>query len=278
MCPVLSQHAMIKKIVGNTHGTAKSPAGEIIRDISEEMQQEFLTSNGVDRYRSLTASALYISKRTRPDILLAVNKLCRHGQNPTRGDELKLDRLLKYLSATRDNVLVIQANSLQIEAYIDASWAMEEDRKSTTGAIIMIGGAVIWSKSIRQLIITKSSFEAELVALSDMVSMVLWVSLMMADLGYGNGVPVVYQDNQSTIKVAQKGLSNNTNTKHIDIRYMWVQEVIKQKKIVVKYKKTDEMIADGATKPLTGQQFQNYVRNLNVVQEAYLEKYGYNMN
>jgi len=59
---------------------------------------------------------------------------------------------------------------------------------------------------------------------------------------------------------------------------MWVQEVIKQKKIVVKYKKTDEMIADGATKPLTGQQFQNYVRNLNVVQEAFLEKYGYNMN
>ena len=54
--------------------------------------------------------------------------------------------------------------------------------------------------------------------------------------------------------------------------------MIKNKKIVVKYKKTDEMIADGATKPLTGQQFQNYVRNLNVVQEAYLEKYGYNMN
>ena len=135
----------------------------------------------------------------------------------------------------------------------------------------MIGGSLIWAAAIRQSITTKSSFESELVALSDMVSMVLWVLFMMADLGYASGVPIVYQDNQSTIKVAHKGLTSNVKTKHIDVRYLWIEEIIEKKKIEIIYKKTNEMIADGATKPLTGLKFQQYVKDLNVVKKIQVE-------
>ena len=182
------------------------------------------------------------------------------------GDGLALRRLLRYVSKTRRAELLLPAKSLQVEAHIDASFASDRtDRKSTTGAIVMVGGAIVWAKSGKQSIVTKSSFEAELVALSDMASMVLWVSMFMKDLGFDCGVPIIYQDNMSTMKVAEKGLTNNPNTKHIDIRHLWITEVIKNKAIKLQYKKTDEMIADGMTKPLVGEKFYRFVRDLNIV-------------
>jgi hypothetical protein len=176
-----------------------------------------------------------------------------------------LQRLLRYVSKTRSHVLMLSAESLNIEAYIDASFATNADRKSTTGAVVMVGGAIVWAKSGKQGIITKSSFEAELVALSDMSSMVLWISLFMRDLGFKSDIPIVYQDNQSTMKVAEHGLTNNPNTRHIDIRYLWIKEVLQQGKLMLKYKRTTEMIADGMTKPLVGEQFYSFVRSLNLV-------------
>jgi hypothetical protein len=160
---------------------------------------------------------------------------------------------------------MLSAKSLDVEAYIDASFATDVDRKSTTGVVIMVGGAIVWAKSGKQGIVTKSSFEAELVALSDMASMVLWINLFMRDLGLRTDVPIVYQDNQSTMKVAERGMSNNPVTKHIDIRYLWIKEVLQQGKLLLKYKRTDEMIADGLTKPLLGESFYKFVASLNLV-------------
>jgi len=60
-------------------------------------------------------------------------------------------------------------------------------------------------ESVKQSIVTKSSFEAELVALSDMASMVLWVSMFMGSLGYQMDIPIIYQDNQSTIRSLLEG-------------------------------------------------------------------------
>ena len=115
------------------------------------------------------------------------------------------------------------------------------------------------SEEVKQLV------EAELVALSDMASMVLWVSMFMMDLGFKCGVPIIYQDNMSTMKVAEKGLTNNPNTKHIDIRQLWITEVLKNGSLKLEYKRTDEMLADGMTKPLVGEKFYKFVKDLNIV-------------
>ena len=68
----------------------------------------------------------------------------------------------------------------------------------------------------------------------------------------------------STIKVATSGLTSNTVTKHIDIRRLWITEVVQQGMLVLKYKKSDEMLADGLTKPLVGRKFYKFVADLNI--------------
>jgi hypothetical protein len=65
-------------------------------------------------------------------------------------------------------------------------------------------------------------------------------------------IPVVHQDNQSGIRIAAKDFSNNFNMRHVDIRKMWIKQFIDEKKIVMSYTRTEDMVADGLTKPLTG--------------------------
>ena len=260
----LSQKAMVAKLIADTKGTANSPAA-MIEEEPNAAEEELLPDHEAAEYRSATALALYLSKRTRPDILQAVNMLCRKAQTPSVKDKVALRRLIRYMSKTRNSVMILPATSLNVEAYIDASFATAKDRKSITGATIMIGGAVIWCKSGKQSIVTKSSFEAELVALSDMASMVLWVCLFMRDLGFAIETPIIYQDNQSTIKVAETGPSTNPLTKHIDIRYMWLKEIIKLGKLRLEYASTDDMVADGFTKPLVGEKFYKFVESLNLI-------------
>ena len=157
---------------------------------------------------------------------------------------------------------MLRSGPCKLQAYIDASFAKERDRKSTTGAVIFLGGAVLWATSAKQGVVSKSSTEAELIALSDILSMVLWISLFLQELGFGGEIPVVHQDNQSGIRIATKGFSNNINMRHVDIRKMWIKQFIDEKKIALSYTKTEDMVADGMTKPLTGANFVRFVRSL----------------
>jgi hypothetical protein len=67
------------------------------------------------------------------------------------------------------------------------------------------------------------------------------------------------------MSVATNGLTNNTKTKHIDIRHLWIREVLEDKQIRLVYKPTDEMLADGMTKPLIGAKFYAFVKGLNLL-------------
>jgi hypothetical protein len=268
----MSQLPIVQKLVQDVGGTANSPActNESEETLTAERRARDAVPLDVEHaalFRSKAASALYLAKRTRPDIMVAVNQLCRSAHSPTVGDNTALRRLLRYLSRTRNKHLLLPAGKgLQVEAHIDASFAPDQrDRKSTTGAVVFVGGAVVWAKSGKQTIVTKSSFEAELIALSDMASMVLWVNLFLRSLGFKADVPTIFQDNTSTMSVATNGLTNNTKTKHIDIRHLWIREVLADKQIRLVYKPTDEMLADGMTKPLIGAKFYAFVKGLNLL-------------
>ena len=63
---------------------------------------------------------------------------------------------------------------IHVIAYIDASFAIHPDMKSHTCCVITLRKGAIYAKSGTQRLMTKSSTEAELVALSDTSYQVLW--------------------------------------------------------------------------------------------------------
>jgi hypothetical protein len=56
---------------------------------------------------------------------------------------------------------------VQFRAYVDASYAVYQDAKSVSDIVPMLRDAVIHVKSSKQKIVTRSSTESELVAISD---------------------------------------------------------------------------------------------------------------
>lgn len=75
---------------------------------------------------------------------------------------------------------------------------------------------------------------------------------------------IVYNDNQSAQKLLESRELCHKRTKHIDIRYHFVKDLVKNGLINVMYKPTDGMIADVLTKPLCKQKHCDCVRDMMV--------------
>jgi hypothetical protein len=59
----------------------------------------------------------------------------------------------------------------------------------------------------------------------------------------------------STMVMANKGEGNPNNSRHINIRYFYIKELIESGLVTVEYCPTLEMKADILTKPLIGNNF-----------------------
>jgi hypothetical protein len=140
-------------------------------NLFKEGSGKLLCDREKKRFHTTTARLLYLSKRTRPDIQLPVLYLCTRVKCPTTDDESKLFKVLGYLKTTRTKARIISSkgNISRIVAYVDASFASHPDGKGHTGVVIKWGATTLGTISRKQKIATKSSTEAELVGLTDVL-------------------------------------------------------------------------------------------------------------
>jgi len=244
----------------DVHGTAASPAGDHLFTVR---QIPSLSLSESKRFHTLTAKLLYLAKRSRPDILLAVSFLTTRVTTPTQDDLKKLERVIKYLNGTIDFGITLTVDSpLRVKAYVDASYGVHDDGKSHSALSLTLGSGTIDAVSGKQRIVTKSSTEAELVCASDQASRAIAGTEFLRAQGEVVAPPVVFQDNQSTISMIANGRSKSDRTRHINIRTFWMKERVDLGELEIEYVPTDEMDADILTKPLQGEKFQALRRKL----------------
>ena len=119
-----------------------------------------------------------------------------------------------------------------------------------------LGKGSVYSLSRKQRIKTKSSMEAELVGVNDGMPLVVWTRNFLTSQGFEISDNVVYQDNQSAMLLEKNGkASSGWRTRHIDIRYFFVTDRIKNNEMRIEYCPTGDMVADFFTKPLQGSLF-----------------------
>jgi hypothetical protein len=178
-------------------------------------------------------------------------------KEPDVDDYKKLRRMIQYLRATRQLFLTLEADNLQVvKWWVDASFAVHPDMKSHTGGAMSLGKGAVYGASIRQKLNTRSSTEAELVGVNDLMPQVLWTKYFLEAQGYPVSDNVVYQDNQSTMLLAKNGRgSSGKRTRHIAIRYFFVADRIQSGELRMEYCPTGDMVADFFTKPLQGALF-----------------------
>ncbi len=131
--------------------------------------------------------------------------------------------------------LILEATELNIiKWWVDASFAVHPDMRSHTGGVMTPGKGTIYGTSTRQKIDTKSSAEAELVGVNDVMPHVLWTRYFLEAQGYGVRESIMYQDNKSTILLAENGkASSGRRTRHINIRYFFVKDRIASGEVTV---------------------------------------------
>jgi len=214
------------------------------------------------RFHTVVAKLLYLAKRTRVDILLAIAYLCTRVKGPTTGDQVKLARVLKYLNGTAEQVLVLRPSAeLLLEGYIDASFGCHPDGKSHTGLVVTLGGCTVLCMSSKQKLVTRDSTEAELVGLSDKLMSVVQCYDFLRVQGLECEVPRLHQDNTSTITLVTKG-GGQYRTKYMRVRQAHAKELSDAGDVVITYLPTGRMLADMLTKPLQGAVFRFLTRRV----------------
>jgi hypothetical protein len=231
-----------------------SPAAEDLLSVTESVR---LSKDASKEFHSMVAKLLYLAIRARPDILLAVNFLTSRVSEPTEKDKSKLDRVLGYLSGTKKLGITLKANlPLCVEGYIDASfYSCKDTGVSRSGVYVTLGGGPIYTKTERQKMVVKSAWEAELMAVSDYTSQVIWCKNFLKSLTGDEVKAVVYQDNMATIASITKGRPTHAKARHVDLKHFWIKQEVDNKVIDLKYQPTGKMIADYFTKPLQGDLF-----------------------
>jgi hypothetical protein len=99
-----------------------------------------------------------------------------------------------------------------------------------------MGKGSTYSASKSQRLNTKSSTEAEVVGVDNVMAQVLWTRYFLEAQGYKVEKDTVYQDNQSAMLLERNGRgSSSKRTRHINVRYFFVSDRIKSGEMNVEY-------------------------------------------
>ncbi len=183
---------------------AATPARKDLFDINEESGE--LTSAASKIFHSVTAKLLYVSKRGRQDMQLAIAFLSTRVTCSAEQDWSKLKRVLEHLNGSLDEYLRLGADDIRkMKTWVDASHAVHKDMRSHTGGVVSFGRGAAMSKSSKHKLNVKSSAEAELGGASDCLPHPMWAKKFLEAQGYPLEENIFHQDNQSTIRFEKSG-------------------------------------------------------------------------
>ena len=106
--------------------------------------------------------------------------------------------------------------------------------------------------------VSRSTTEAEYMALSSAAQEAVWLRRLLNDIGLTQETPsLIYEDNRGAIQLSKNAKFHN-RTKHIDISVHFVQEKVNDQVINVDNCQTEDMMADIMTKPVSKVKFEKF--------------------
>jgi hypothetical protein len=131
---------------------------------------------------------------------------------------------------------------------IDSSYASHGDYRGHTGIYITLGKGAIQAISTKQPINTKSSAESELVAASDGATPAINVLNIITRQGIQVKSLTIEQENKNTLAMISNGRATGLTSRHINIRFFWLNDRLASGEIFMRYIPTADMTADLLTK------------------------------
>ena len=220
--------------------------------------------------RKLVGCLSWIAVISRPDLSYSVNQLAKHVNNFNQSHWTYGLNIVKYLKGTKNQNLILKhvnndSNVINLECFSDASFNDENHNASSFGYVLRVNGQTVhWSAStIRTTCL--STCESEFISISKACAEIIYATTLLKEVFASCQLNIeVKTDNQAAKFLALNG-SFQQRTKHINIRYFYIKQLIEQKLIKLDYVKSQDQLADIFTKSLPIKTINYFKTKLNIM-------------
>ncbi|KAK6163483.1 hypothetical protein DH2020_000347 [Rehmannia glutinosa] len=176
-CLYLSQTKYTHDLLEKTHMVDCKPTATPLCPSHKLSLGDNLPFDQPSLYRNTIGALQYLTV-TRPGISFAVNKLSQFLHAPIVDHWVACKHLLGYLKGSLTLGLIFRPiQMLLIEGYSDANWAScLDDRRSTGGHCLMLGGNMLSWSSKKQVLVARSSAESEYRSLANLTTDIVWLN------------------------------------------------------------------------------------------------------
>jgi len=123
---------------------------------------------------------------------------------------------------------------------------MSEDKEEHIGGVLTFQGGILKTWSSTQASVAQSSGEAEYYALVRAASESLGMQSLMRDMGWDAKIRLLVDSSAAKSIASRTGLGK---LRHLGIKFLWLQEAVRRKKVVLSKVRGDVNPADVLTKP-----------------------------
>ena len=263
--PMISENSYMRELE-STKGSQDSNA-----------TNEFVKAHGF-KYRNATGELIFAMVTCRADISFPVLKLTQFNNSPASCHADAIKNIYRYLNTTMEEGIqfwrptpnkslpqtsfpyiddpnykpFIPPESAELQTaygYTDSDWANDSsNRRSVSGTVIMLAGGSIVYKTILQRTVALSSTEAEFYALTETGKLVLYVRMVLADLGIDQlHATAVYEDNKGCLQMTQ-ALKPTKRTRHVETKYFAILHWVQTDQLNIKKVDTSHNASDVLTK------------------------------
>lgn len=233
-------------------------------DYNHKVVQNDEPLENIGVFQRLVGKLIYLTI-TRPDITYAVSYVSQFMQKPMKSHMELIHQILRYLKGCPGRGILMKCHGhVDIMGYSDADWAGSPvDRRSTSGFCMFVGGNLVTWKSKKQSVVARSSAEAEYRAMAAATSEIIWLRLLLQELGLLQKYKPtkLLCDNQAAIHIASNPVFHE-RTKHIEVDCHFVREKVLDNTIETPFVHSHNQLADVFTKALSKGMFQEIMNKL----------------
>ncbi|CAK0859186.1 unnamed protein product [Prorocentrum cordatum] len=205
--------------------------------LSSNQTSPKLDDEKVKTYRSVTMRIMHLSL-DRPDISYSASMQARHAKEPKETHMEDLKRIGRYLKKYPAGRSLSPAQKLprKVRVYCDSDYAGDPiTRRSRSGMAILWGTHLLKHGSSVQSTVSFSSGEAEYHALLRGACHGVGAQAFLADLGvevdYEMELYIFSDSSAARGSAIRQGLGA---ARHLDVRFLWLQERIQRKRLLLK--------------------------------------------
>ncbi|MCO5583992.1 hypothetical protein L7F22_037910 [Adiantum nelumboides] len=214
-------------------------------------------------YSSIVGNLMYAMVSTRPDIAFAVGVVKRYMANLEKKHWEAVKHVLRSLKGSASKCLRFGNNDTSIVGYTNSDYAgCVDTRRSTSGYVFLFARAAVAWRSCIQNRTSSSTPETEYVVVSSSSKEAVWLSRLVGDLCILQN-PVLHCDSQSAIALAKNPVFHS-KSKHIEVRYHVIRDILASKRIELAKVHTDDNPADALTKSLSSERFAHCIEMMGI--------------